>query len=92
MEYLAGEYSIADIACWPGIQNIGNYDIKRTDYPAIHRWFEAIKARPAVVAAIQSPETGVPSAYVARRMSLTPAQWSNLFGENLLRATEKLGR
>ncbi len=47
-EYLAGEYSIADIACWPWIvpherqgQNLG-------DFPALRRWFETVRERPAV--------------------------------------------
>lgn len=87
--YLAGEYSIADIACWPGIQNIGNYDMSLAEFPAIQRWSDAIKARPAVAKAVGSPETGVPAAYVKRRMTLTPEQWSNMFGENLLRATQR---
>ena len=39
--------------------------------------------------AVASPETGVPTAYVKRRMTLTPEQWSNMFGDNLLRATER---
>jgi GST-like protein len=91
VEYLAGDYSIADIACWPAMQNIGNYDMRLDDYPAIDRWFKAIKARPAVVAATQSAQTGVPAAYVQRRMTLTPQQWSNLFGDNLLAATQRRG-
>jgi len=86
--YLAEEYSIADIACWPGVQNIANYDMSLTEYPAIHRWSDAIKARPAVMRATQSPETAVPTAYLKRRMTLTPDQWSNMFGDNLLRATQ----
>ena len=88
-EYLAGEYSIADIACWPGVQNIRNFDMSFDEFPAIRRWSEAIAVRPAVAKAAASPETGVPAAYVKRRMALTPEQWSNLFGENLWRATER---
>lgn len=88
-EYLAEEYSIADIACWPGVQNIGNFDMSLAEFPSVQRWSEAIKARPAVVAATQSAETRVPAGYVKRRMTLTPEQWSNLFGENLLAATRR---
>ncbi|MBL8664477.1 MAG: glutathione S-transferase N-terminal domain-containing protein [Candidatus Odyssella sp.] len=89
--YLAEEYSIADIACWPWVQNIGNYDMSLAEFPAIRRWSEAIAARPAVAAAVGSPATGVPTAYLKRRMTLTPEQWSNMFGDNLLRATERGG-
>lgn len=90
-EYLAEEYSIADIACWPWVQNIGNYDMNLADFPSILRWSDAIKARPAVVSAIGSPATGVPTAYLKRRMTLTAEQWSNMFGDNLLRATSRSG-
>lgn len=88
-EFLAEEFSIADIACWPTVQNIGNYDMKLADYPSVNRWSDAIKARPSVTAATQSAETGVPTAYLKRRMTLTPEQWSNMFGDNLLRAVSK---
>lgn len=88
-EFLAEEYSVADIACWPWVQNIGNYDMSLTEFPSILRWSEAIKRRPAVASAVQSPTTGVPTAYLKRRMTLTPEQWSNMFGENLLRATRR---
>ena len=88
-EYLADEYSIADIACWPWVQNIGNYDMSLAEFPSIRRWSEAISQRPAVAAATQSPATGVPTAYLKRRMTLTPEQWSNMFGENLLNATRR---
>jgi GST-like protein len=88
-EFLAEEYSVADIACWPWVQNVGNYDMSLTEFPSILRWSEAIKQRPAVASAVRSPTTGVPTAYLKRRMTLTPEQWSNMFGENLLRATRR---
>jgi GST-like protein len=88
-EYLAGEFSIADIACWPWVQNIGNIDLKLADFPSIWRWSEAIKARPSVAAVTESTETRVPSAYINKRMSLTPSQWSNLFGNDSLNSPGK---
>ena len=47
-DYLAGDYSIADIACWPWVLPYGRlgYDIE--EFPHLQRWFEAIRARPAV--------------------------------------------
>lgn len=87
--YLAGTYSIADIACWPWVQNVGNLDIDRAEFPAIQAWWEAIGERPAVQRVVTSSSTAVPSAYVQRRMTLTPAQWSNLFGDNLLAAVAR---
>jgi GST-like protein len=47
-EYLAEEYSIADIATWPWI---ARYEWQGVDfglYPHLKRWYRAIAARPAV--------------------------------------------
>lgn len=50
-EFLAGEYSIADMACYPWIVPYENHKQKLEDFPHLHRWFKTIKARPAVVKA-----------------------------------------
>ncbi len=85
--YLATEYSIADIACWPVVQNVHNFDIDTAaEYPHVKRWSDAVQARPAVQAASGSRTTGVPGGYTRRRMALTPEQWSNMFGDNMHRA------
>jgi GST-like protein len=47
-EYLAGEYSIADIATYPWILRHFNFGVQLDDYPALKRWAERIGARPAV--------------------------------------------
>lgn len=47
--FLAGaDYSIADIACYPAIANHERHKVNMADYPNVKRWFDAIKARPAV--------------------------------------------
>ena len=46
-EYLAGDYSIADIAVWPWIQP-ARQEQRFEDYPNLKRWYDAIAARPAV--------------------------------------------
>jgi GST-like protein len=47
--YLAGdEYSIADMAAWPWLVPYKRFEQSMDDYPAVRRWFDAIKARPAV--------------------------------------------
>ena len=47
-DFLAGEYSIADIATYPWVARHEWHDIQLTDYPAIQRWFDRISQRPAV--------------------------------------------
>jgi len=47
-DYLAGDYSIADIATFPWLRSYENQGQKLEDYPNLKRWFEAIAARPAV--------------------------------------------
>lgn len=47
-EYLAGEYSIADIACYPWVRvnKLAGQNI--ADFRHVSRWYGAIRARPAV--------------------------------------------
>jgi GST-like protein len=47
-EYLAGDYSIADIACFPWTRSWEGQGQRLDDVPNVKRWFEAIAARPAV--------------------------------------------
>jgi len=46
--YLAGEYSIADMAVFPWIRGYERQGQKLEDFPNVKRWFAAIDARPAV--------------------------------------------
>ena len=51
-EFLAGDYSIADIASFPWVmpyRRLGN-DLDK--FPNLRRWFDVVKARPAVQAGI----------------------------------------
>lgn len=47
-DYLAGTYSIADIATWPWISRWPWHRIDWADYPNLKRWFVAIAERDAV--------------------------------------------
>jgi GST-like protein len=51
--YIAGEYSIADIASYPWIVPHERQGQDIDQFPNLKRWFEAIKARPAVVRAYE---------------------------------------
>ncbi len=46
--YLAGDYSIADIACFPWIRIHKLAGLSTEGFPALRRWYGAIRARPAV--------------------------------------------
>lgn len=47
-EYLAGPYSVADIATWPWIARWPWHRIDWADFPNLKRWFSAIAERDAV--------------------------------------------
>jgi GST-like protein len=50
-EYIAGDYSIADMACYPWIVPYARQSQKLEDFPHLKRWFETIQVRPATVRA-----------------------------------------
>ena len=47
-EYLAGNYSIADIATWPWISRYPRQRMNLPEYPNLLRWYLSIASRPAV--------------------------------------------
>lgn len=48
VEYLAGDYSIADMATYPWLRYHENQGQKLEDYPHLKRWYDALSVRPAV--------------------------------------------
>ena len=48
-EYLAGVYSIADIACWPWIVSHEHQGQNLDEFRNVKRWFEAVRERPGVM-------------------------------------------
>lgn len=55
-EYLAGDYSIADIANWCWVRTAKWSGIDTSGLPHLHRWLAAIAERPAVQRGIMVPE------------------------------------
>ncbi len=51
--FVAGDYSIADMACYPWIVPYERQGQKLEDFPHLQRWFEEIKGRPATVRAYE---------------------------------------
>jgi GST-like protein len=47
-DYVAGDYSIADMACYPWIVPHERQQQKLEDFPALQAWFVRMAARPAV--------------------------------------------
>ena len=56
-EFLAGAYSIADIASFPWMRNHQRFGLDIGDYPNVGRWLESIGNRPAVQRGLEVLET-----------------------------------
>jgi GST-like protein len=74
-EYIAGEYSIADMAAYPWIvpHALQGQDLAR--FPHLQRWFDALAGRPAVIRAY---EKGRP---LSERPVVTAESRALLFGQ-----------
>jgi GST-like protein len=46
--FIAGEYSIADMACYPWIAPHAQQGQNLDNFPHLKRWFNTVAARPAV--------------------------------------------
>ena len=51
-EFVAGAYSIADMAAYPWVVPHEGQGQKLEDFPHLRRWFEAIRRRPATAASL----------------------------------------
>jgi len=63
VDYLAGDYSIADIATWPWISRFEWQGIDLNEHENVLRWYNAIAARPAVQRGYHVPvaQPGIPA-------------------------------
>jgi GSH-dependent disulfide-bond oxidoreductase len=52
-EYITGDYSIADMASYPWIVPHERQGMKLAEFANLQRWFEAMRARPAVIRAYE---------------------------------------
>jgi GSH-dependent disulfide-bond oxidoreductase len=59
--FVAGDYSIADMAIYPWIVPYERQGQKLEDFPHLKRWFEAVRARPAVERAYEKAKAVNPS-------------------------------
>jgi GST-like protein len=54
--YLAGEYSIADIATYPWVWRHEIHHVKLEEYPNVKRWYDTLSKRPAVQKGMEVPK------------------------------------
>ncbi|MFG6565052.1 glutathione S-transferase family protein [Sulfitobacter sp. 1A13421] len=47
-DHICGEYSIADMACWPWVSRYEWQQIDLADYPNVRAWYQRLRARDAV--------------------------------------------
>jgi len=75
-EFIAGDYSIADIGTYGWVNMYDRYNYTLADWPNVERWWRSIAQRPAVVRAYEQVDA-------ARRVSsVNPEEFNkNLFGE-----------
>ena len=75
--FIAGSYSIADMAAYPWIVPYKNQGQRLEDFPHLKRWFETVQARPAVIRAYDKAKeiNGQPAA-------LTEKSRRVLFGQS----------
>ncbi len=58
-DFICDEYSIADMAAWPWVNQHGGYLGDLLQFPAIFAWHERIRARPAVQRALAVGMDGI---------------------------------
>jgi len=73
-EYIAGEYSIADMAAYPWVAQYARQGMSIDDFPHVARWLKRIETRPAVKRAYTIAEAVRPS-------QLTDEQRKQLFSQ-----------
>lgn len=73
--YICGDYSIADMACYPWTVPYERQGIVLDDYPQVRRWHERLAARPAVARAYQK------GAAINTRPTVDEAAKKFLFGQ-----------
>jgi GST-like protein len=80
-EFVAGDYSVADMASYPWIVPYERQGQKLDDFPNVKRWFETIRARPAIMRAYE----------LAKKINVQPTvseeSKSVLFGQTAATAT-----
>lgn len=79
-DYIAGDYSIADMALWPWAHNFSGRGQDPDNFPNVVAWSDRIETRPAVSRALDvvgsSPREG----------PIDDEHWENMYGETQYRS------
>ena len=73
-DYICGDYSIADMACWPWIITYKRQEIDLGEFPNIRRWYDNLKSRPALRRGYE----------VGREFGKPTGKWSEESRKNLM--------
>jgi len=71
-EYIAGEYSIADLALWPWVSGYEWSGVGIDEFPSLERWLARVGARPAVQAGRDVPIKRDRAAEIEQAMKAAP--------------------
>ena len=74
-DYIVGDYSIADMACYPWVNSYERQSQDLNDFPNLKAWYERIKARPATQTAYEKGEG-------LRNPQFSEAEKKLLFGQD----------
>ena len=73
--YVAGAYSIADIAIFPWTRSLNRQNVDINNYPNVKRWRSRMFDRPAVIAGMK-----VGAEFREELKDLSETEWKKLFG------------
>jgi GST-like protein len=76
-DFMAGDYSIADMACYPWIVPHQAHGQSLDEFRNLKRWFAAVQARPAT----QRAYAKAPESYSKERANLSDQERRILFGQ-----------
>jgi GST-like protein len=76
-EWIAGDFSIADIACFPWVRVAKGQGIDLAQFPHVQRWCEAVAARPSALKKLDRDAATLAS---AKTKYYDDATWNLLFG------------
>ena len=75
-DFIVGDYSIADMACYPWINSHERQKQDLSDFPNLKAWYERIQARPATQRAYEMGES------LGRKPNFTEEEKAKLFGQD----------